>query len=54
VGFGGRWRVHFIVDAMDEAGYRLRFTERFSFGVVVHAQIGCMAMDEGTCQVTHG
>jgi uncharacterized protein YndB with AHSA1/START domain len=52
VGFGRRWRFHFTVDAVDEAGYRLRFTARFPFGMVEHAQIGCVAVDEAMCRVT--
>jgi uncharacterized protein YndB with AHSA1/START domain len=54
VGFGRRWRFHFTVDAVDEAGYRLRVTARFPFGMVEHTQIGCVAVDEATCRVTFG
>ena len=54
VGFGRRWRVHFTVDAVDEAAHRLRFTARFPFGMAERAQVGCVALDGAACRVTFG
>ena len=54
VGFGRRWRCHFMAEEVDEENHRLRVTARFPFGVVEHADLRCVALDAVTCRVTFG
>ena len=51
---GRKWDVDLVVDKIDEARHQIDITTILPFGITVHNQITCIAVEHATCQVSFG
>jgi hypothetical protein len=51
---GRRWNVTTVVEMVDAARHRIQLTTTLPFGIVVHNQIVCAAVDSTSARVQFG